>query len=58
MNRNALSNYLLCCEGREELFYDIVLVQFGPDVLERNITKSGQSELRKMDIGASIAQKG
>ena len=54
MNRSELWNYSLCGEGREQLFYDIVLVQFRPDVLESHITKSCQCDLKERGIGTSV----
>ena len=38
--------------------YDIVLIQLGLNVLEGNIAKSGQADLREGAISNHIASKG
>ena len=56
-NRSELWNGLLRGEWREQLSYDIAFIQFRQDVLEREIPKSGQSDLSKKGISTSIPQK-
>ena len=45
-------------EGREQLVHDIVLIQLGPNILEGEITKSGQADLSERTIDDRILSKG
>ena len=51
-------NDLLSSERGEQFLHDIVLVQFGPDILESNITKSSQSDLGKTSLVFTLPRNG
>ena len=49
-----LWNDRLCSEGGEQLVHDVILIQLVFNILEGNITKSGQPDLRECVVGERI----
>jgi len=58
MGRQELRNELPRGKGREQLMYDIVLIQLGPNILEGKIAKSGQADLSERAMDNCILPKG